>query len=254
MNIEPISIQIKNVKKKFGTFDALSNITVNFKEASMHGVIGPEGSGKTTLMRIMIGLLNPNEGSVEYCKNGQMIDFESIRHTIAYMPQSQSLYPDLSIKEHLEFFRDLYSVTKDQYNKLSSELLEITRLKNFLDRPAGKLSGGMYKKLGLMCALLRSPQIILLDEPTNGVDPISRREFWDLLYKLADQKILIIVTTSYMDEAERCAEVHLLNNGTVLAEGEPKILLQNANVNSFDEFFIQKTESTEKIRLNNTKE
>src|SRR5208282_5804118 len=121
------------------------------------------------------------------------------------------------------------------------ELLQITRLGEFIDRPAGKLSGGMYKKLGLMCALLRQPRVMLLDEPTNGVDPISRREFWELLYRLADQQILILVTTAYMDEAERCSEVHLLEEGEVIAQGKPRALLEMEGVRTFDELFLKRS-------------
>ncbi len=244
-----LSIRVQNLTKTFSKHEALSNVSLHFEKASMHGIIGPEGSGKTTLMRLLIQLLNPTSGSVEYLQNDQVVSFENIRDSIAYMPQSQSLYPDLSIQEHLEFFRDLYGVSKEKYDELITELLEVTRLKPFLKRSANQLSGGMYKKLGLMCALLRSPKIILLDEPTNGVDPISRREFWDLLYKLSDQKILILMTTSYMDEAERCTHVKLLDNGKVLASGEPQTLLKEANVQTFDEYFIQKTESAEKELL-----
>ena len=126
----------------------------------------------------MLGLLRPKEGRIIYRRGLEIVNFESVRPSIAYMPQSQSLYPDLSIGEHLDFFRALYGIPPEEYERKREELLHITRLAPFTDRPAGKLSGGMYKKLGLMCALLRSPQVMLLDEPTNGVDPISRREFW----------------------------------------------------------------------------
>jgi ABC-2 type transport system ATP-binding protein len=204
-------------------------------------VIGPEGAGKTTLMRVMLGLLRPTQGTVQFSQGGAPIDFEKVRPSVAYMPQQQSLYPDLSIGEHLDFFQALYGISKEDYKQRREELLHITRLSQFTERPAGQLSGGMYKKLGLMCALLRSPRVVLLDEPTNGVDPISRREFWELLYRLADQKILIIVTTAYMDEAERCAQVHLLDQGKVVAEGEPRDLLAAEKVRSFDELFMKRS-------------
>jgi ABC-2 type transport system ATP-binding protein len=238
---KPISIRVTDVRKKFGAITALSSVSMNFAEAEMHGVIGPEGAGKTTLMRIMLGLLRPNEGKVEFLVEGQVVDFEAVRPLIAYMPQQQSLYPDLSIGEHLDFFRALYGIPAEEYRTKREELLRITRLSEFVDRPAGNLSGGMYKKLGLMCALLRSPRVVLLDEPTNGVDPISRREFWELLYRLADEKILIIVTTAYMDEAERCSQVHLLEEGQLVAEGEPRELLANAQVRTFDELFLKRS-------------
>jgi ABC-2 type transport system ATP-binding protein len=231
------SISVRGVKKTFRHVQALDGVDLEFSAGLMHGVIGPEGAGKTTLMRIILGLLKPNEGSVEFHQNGKKIRFEEIRPAVAYMPQQQSLYPDLSIDEHLEFFRDLYGVPPEAYRIKRQELLQITRLEPFVDRPAGKLSGGMYKKLGLMCALLRSPRIMLLDEPTNGVDPISRREFWELLYRLSDQKILILVTTAYMDEAERCGTVHLIEQGKVVAEGKPRELLEARGARTFDELF-----------------
>lgn len=249
-----ISIHLQEIKKTFGNQKALDGVTLHFSEdhldptskinlaaASMHGVIGPEGAGKTTLMRIILGLLRPNSGKVEFFQSGNLVDYESVRPLIAYMPQQQSLYPDLSIDEHLDFFRILYSISDENYGTRREELLRITRLSEFINRPAGQLSGGMYKKLGLMCALLRSPQVVILDEPTNGVDPISRREFWDLLYRLADQNIRIIVTTAYMDEAERCSQVHLIEQGRVVAEGEPRSLLKKEGVRNFDQLFMKRS-------------
>lgn len=186
-----------------------------------------------------MGLLHPNEGTVTYSKNGSPVSFDEIRPSMAYMPQTQSLYPDLSIAEHLDFFRDLYQIPESIYQARRDELYAITRLDKFKERPAGKLSGGMYKKLGLMCALLQSPSVLLLDEPTNGVDPISRREFWDLLYRLREQKILVVIATAYMDEAERCGEVHILDRGHLLAEGEPRAILERENIKSFDDLFLK---------------
>ncbi len=251
----PISISVQNLDKTFGQqsnglVKALSGVTMTFVASnhtdSMHGIIGPEGAGKTTLLRTILGLLkpsNPGSAKINYFREGTPVDFEEIRPLIAYMPQQQSLYPDLSISEHLDFFRILYGISNRDYISKRKELLSITRLTDFVDRPAGKLSGGMYKKLGLMCALLRSPQVVLLDEPTNGVDPISRREFWELLYRLADQNILIIVTTAYMDEAERCSQVHLIEQGKVVAEGKPRHLLELEKVRSFDELFLKRASS-----------
>jgi ABC-2 type transport system ATP-binding protein len=236
----PISIAVQGVSKAFDGNAALDGVTLDFSSGLMHGVIGPEGSGKTTLLRILLGLLKPAHGTVAYFRGDEPIDFESIRPAVAYMPQTQSLYPDLSIAEHLDFFRDLYGIPRDQYGRKRDELLRITRLQEFLDRPAGQLSGGMYKKLGLMCALLRSPRVMLLDEPTTGVDPISRREFWELLYRLLDQRILILVTTAYMDEAERCGRVHLLEAGRLVVAGEPRELLAKEGVSSFDELFLRR--------------
>lgn len=236
---KPINIKVTQVKKQLGINLALANISLHFTEGKMHGIIGPEGAGKTTLMRIILGLLKPDEGKVEFLQGDEVLPLKVLRDKVAYMPQQQSLYPDLSIEEHLDFFKDLYQIDNQQYQTIRKELLEITRLEPFLKRTAKQLSGGMYKKLGLMCALLQSPKVILLDEPTNGVDPISRREFWDLLYRLLDRKILILVATAYMDEAERCSIVHLLESGKLVSVGEPRELLAKEQVKSFDEIFLK---------------
>lgn len=240
-----IGIKINNIKKKLGPNQALDGVSTHFEEGLLHGLIGPEGAGKTTLLRTLLNLLSPDEGTVQFTNHGADIDYRTISPSIAYMPQQQSLYADLSISEHLDFFRDLYQIPQEVYLKRREELLQITRLDKFIDRPAGKLSGGMYKKLGLMCALLQSPAAVLLDEPTNGVDPISRREFWDLLHRLSKENILIIFATAYMDEAERCDRVHILSSGNLIAEGTPRGVLERENVESYDALFIKK--ATEEV-------
>jgi ABC-2 type transport system ATP-binding protein len=234
-------IAVAGVSKKMKETQALSGLTLDFAPGLMHGLIGPEGAGKTTLMRVLAGLLRPDAGTVGYSCAGKEVRFPGLRAVIAYMPQQQSLYGDLSVSEHLDFFRTLYGLDDDAYEVRRRELLSITRLEPFQERPAGKLSGGMYKKLGLMCSLLSAPRILLLDEPTNGVDPISRREFWDLLYRLHEQRILIVVATAYMDEAERCGRAHLLQEGRLLASGEPRELLAQAGVGSIDDLFLLRT-------------
>lgn len=235
-----IEIEISNVSKSFKNVTALRDVSVRFVPGNLYGVIGPAGAGKTTLFRIMLKLMAANGGTVKFLRGGAAIDFEDVREHIAYMPQSQSLYSDLSVDEHLDFFRRLYGINDADYKKKKDELVHLARLDKFLDRPAGNLSGGMYKKLGLMCALLRSPKIMLLDEPTNGVDPISRREFWNLLHASLAQGILVIMTTAYMDEAERCSRVVLMERGRVLDAGEPKELLRRGGAENFDEFFIKR--------------
>jgi ABC-2 type transport system ATP-binding protein len=246
MAIEPISISVENIRKTFQRVVALDSVSLEFEAGRMHGIIGPEGSGKTTLLRILLGLLSPAQGQVRYFEGGRPVPFETLRPHIAYTPQTQSLYPDLSIDEHLAFFRDLYGIPAAVYQQRREDLLRVTRLGEFVGRPAGQLSGGMYKKLGLMCALLRSPRVMVLDEPTTGIDPISRRELWDLLYRLLDQQILILVTTAYLDEAERCSKVHLVEGGRVVATGEPRKLLEAQGARSFDELFLRR--AAEEVR------
>lgn len=235
-----IGIDAAGLKKRLKKNTALDGASLSFEPGLLHGLIGPDGAGKTTFLRVVVGLLKPDEGEVRFSRDGRPVAFAEIRPTLAYMPQRQSLYPDLSISEHLDFFSDLYRLPAEVYRDRRAELLQITRLDRFADRPAGQLSGGMYKKLGLMCALLQSPSVLLLDEPTNGVDPISRREFWELLYRLADGAVTIVVSTAYMDEAERCARVHLLDAGRTLAEGEPRRVLRDAGAKTFDELFLRR--------------
>ncbi len=235
-----VEITVSNVHKNFKDVQALKGVSMHFETGRLYGIIGPAGAGKTTLFRLILNLLTITTGQITYREDGRPLPFDAFREKIAYMPQTQSLYADLSIDEHLAFFKDLYGINEQEYTRKKKELLQLTRLDKFLDRPAGKLSGGMYKKLGLMCALLRSPKVMLLDEPTNGVDPISRREFWDMLHEAVEQGILVIMTTAYMDEAERCGEVVLMEEGRVLAVGEPKTLLQKAQVNNFDELFLKR--------------
>jgi len=239
-----VGITVSSLSKKLGTTHALNDVSMQFDTGIMHGLIGPEGAGKTTLLRLIQGLLHPDNGTITYTCDGIAVPLAQIRDRIAYMPQQQCLYGDLSVSEHLDFFRALYRLPSNEYKKKRSELLSVTQMEKFVDRPAGKLSGGMYKKLGLMCALLRNPETILLDEPTNGVDPISRRDFWDLLRTVSQQHILVILATAYMDEATRCERVHLIESGNVLAEGEPKKLLEQEGCATFDAYFIKRQDTS----------
>lgn len=235
-----IGIEAVGLRKKLGKTQAHDGLSLSFEPGLLHGLIGPDGAGKTTFLRTLMGLLKPDAGELRFERDGAPAALAELRPRFAYMPQRQSLYGDLSIDEHLDFFRDLYRLPEEVYRPRREELLGITRLERFLDRPAGQLSGGMYKKLGLMCALLQSPQALFLDEPTNGVDPISRREFWEMLYRLASGSVTIIVSTAYMDEAERCARAHLVDAGRTLAEGEPRAILREAGARGFDEMFLKR--------------
>jgi ABC-2 type transport system ATP-binding protein len=233
-----LSIRLDALKKRLGPNQALNGLSTVFEPSHLHGIIGPDGAGKTTLLRHLVGLLKPDSGKLQWLEDGKPRPFPGLRTRVAYMPQTQSLYGDLTISEHMDFFAELYGLESKDYHDRRAQLLHITRLDRFTERPAAKLSGGMYKKLGLMCALLASPQALLLDEPTNGVDPVSRREFWELLMELLKNKILILVATAYMDEAERCDKVHLIDRGRLLASGEPRTLLKEAGVKRFDDIFL----------------
>ncbi len=234
---EPIALELIGLERSFGPVRALRGVSAELAGGLLHGLIGPDGAGKTTLLRVLVGLLKPGAGELKALKGGREMGLEQARAGMAYMPQSQNLYQDLSVSEHLDFFRDLYQLSRADFAPRRARLLAMTRLADFKDRPAGKLSGGMYKKLGLMLALLAEPQLLLLDEPTNGVDPISRREFWDLLYEQVAQGVTVVVSTAYMDEAERCGRVHLLMEGRLLASGEPRSLLLEHGVGHLDQLF-----------------
>ncbi|WP_295904495.1 ABC transporter ATP-binding protein [uncultured Bdellovibrio sp.] len=241
-----ISLSVQDLSKKLRRTQALKGLTMQFAPHQIHGIIGPEGAGKTTFLRHLMGLLKADSGTIVFQEDGKDIPFQNIRESVAYMPQTQSLYPELSIHEHLEFFRTLYQVPSDVYIERRKKLLQMARLEEFTDRLASQLSGGMYKKLGLICSLLSSPKVLLLDEPTNGVDPLSRRDFWELLYDLRDQEeILILVTTSYMDEALKCQQVHLLFDGQTLLEGPPQEILKEQKCKTFDDVFLQYDSSLE---------
>jgi ABC-2 type transport system ATP-binding protein len=232
-------VKISGLSKKMGAATALDNVSTLFEAGIVHGVIGPNGAGKTTLMRIAAGLLRPNSGSVEYKTESEIKTAKEAKNFTAYFPQEPSLYPDLSCAEHLEFFRDLYNLDKKTFKLRSQELFDATDMAPFAARPAGKLSGGMYKKLGLMCVLLNRPLLLLLDEPTIGVDPLSRQQLWDLVYRFAGPDMSVIINTSYMEEAQRCAKVHALEEGRLLAAGAPQDLMKELKITNFTDIFLK---------------
>lgn len=219
---------IKNLKKSFDnekTF-ALKSINAEFSAGKIVGLIGPDGAGKTTLIRIMAGLLKPTEGSVAILGNDTILQSKNIYELIGYMPQKFGLYEDLTVMQNLNLYAELQGLTKEAKKDRFPTLLHFTALKPFTSRLARDLSGGMKQKLGLACALLRKPKFLLLDEPSVGVDPISRRELWSMILELAKDKVSILWSTSYLDEAEKCQEVLILNKGEMLYYGEPKRLTE----------------------------
>ena len=206
--------------RKFGDNVAVDGLSLAVHPGELYGLVGPDGAGKTTTIRMLTGLMLPNDGDATVL--GQVAHQGSdVREAIGYMPQQFSLYGDLSIDENLRFFARLFGLPRADYAERRARLLRITRLERFADRRADALSGGMYKKLALACALLHRPRVLVLDEPTNGVDPVSRRELWDLLYEFVADGMAVLLATPYMDEAERCHRVGLIHQGRLLTEGEP---------------------------------
>lgn len=221
-----VAIHAEGLVKTYNGRRALSGINFEVGEGELYGLIGPDGAGKTTTIRALAGLIGIEQGSVTILGADPLRQGNQVREVMGLMPQYYSLYGDLTVGENLRFFSRLFCLPKKVYRERAARLLEITRLATFIDRRADALSGGMYKKLALACALLHQPKILLLDEPTNGVDPISRRELWELLYEFVDEGMSILVSTPYMDEAERCHRVGLIHQGRILAQGEPAALVR----------------------------
>lgn len=209
---------------------AIDDISLNVRAGELTALVGPDGAGKTTLLRMVAGILAPDEGELEVLGIDATKDPQAIQDRISYMPQRFGLYEDLSVQENLDLYADLHGVPAEQRRERFQRLLAMTDLARFTDRPAGNLSGGMKQKLGLACTLVRSPDLLVLDEPSVGVDPLSRRDLWKIVQQLVDEEHLsVIVSTAYMDEAERCAQVFVMHQGKVLAEGTPETLRKRAH-------------------------
>lgn len=225
------AISINHLTKRYGRLTALDRVTFSVPEGCMLGLIGPDGAGKTTLYQILTTLLNPDEGSATVVGLDVVNDYRKLRTQIGYMPERFSLYPDLTVSENLQFFASLFGVdVKDNYDLIAPIF---NQLKKFPNRKARALSGGMKQKLALSCALIHRPKVLLLDEPTTGVDAVSRSEFWDMLATLKAKGITILVSTSYMDEAEQCERIALINKGKILGVDTPKNLVERLDSNIY---------------------
>ncbi|KQU84429.1 ABC transporter ATP-binding protein [Variovorax sp. Root318D1] len=210
------------VKASKQTVRALDNVSLDVPAGTLTALVGPDGAGKTTLLRLMAGLMRADEGELRVLGIDVSTNPQAVQDLISYMPQRFGLYDDLSVQENLDLYADLHGVSASQRRERYARLMEMTDLGQFTGRPAGKLSGGMKQKLGLACTLVRSPELLLLDEPTVGVDPLSRRELWQIVQQLVDdEKLSVIVSTAYLDEAERCSHVFVLREGQLIAEGTP---------------------------------
>lgn len=214
-------IRIRGCSKRFGEIAAVSMLSLEVHKGEIFGIVGPDGAGKSTLLRLIAGILLPDRGEITVAGRTVREHGLEIKEHLAYMPQRFGLYEDLTVEENIHFFGALYGVGRREIAKRIVRLYEFSRLGPFKDRLAGQLSGGMKQKLGLACSLVHTPDLILLDEPTNGVDPVSRREFWSILYDLLSEGVTIVVSTAYLDEAERCNRVALMHGGQFIRLGLP---------------------------------
>ncbi len=225
------AITVRNIKKYFGKTRAVDNVSFDVEQGEIFGIIGPDGSGKTTLLRIIISLIKQDSGKASVFGFDNITGWQQIRQITGYMPQQFSLYQDLSVEENLKFFADIFGVSvRDNYDLISDIY---SQLEPFAKRKAGKLSGGMKQKLALSCALIHRPRLLVLDEPNTGVDAISRQQMWNIITRLKQQGITIILTTPYMNEAEGCDRVALMQNGHLLAVDTPNTITSSFNKKLF---------------------
>lgn len=214
-------IRAEQLSRRFGPVVAVNGVDLAIPKGEVFGLVGPDGAGKTTVLRLLTGLLDADGGRAVVAGFDVAKDPDAVRDRIGYMAQKFGLYGDLTVEENMDFYADLFGVEPGELEPLKVKLLAMTRMAPFRERPAAKLSGGMKQKLALMCTLLHKPEILLLDEPTNGVDPVSRRDFWVILEELVRGGMTLLVTTAYLDEAERCHRVALMHNGRLIRMGTP---------------------------------
>jgi ABC-2 type transport system ATP-binding protein len=220
----PFALEAVGLIKRFGSVTAVDHLTLRVKPQEIFGLIGPDGAGKTSTIRMLCGIMDPDGGEARVLGYAMPGEAESLKPHISYMPQRFGLYGDLTVAENIQFYADLYSIPRKERNERIPRLLQFSNLAPFQERLAQDLSGGMKQKLGLCCALIHTPRLLFLDEPTNGVDPVSRRDFWQILTNFLKEGVTIFVSTSYLDEAERCHRVALMHEGQMLVCDTPAAL------------------------------
>ncbi len=220
------AIRAEHLTKTFGDFAAVGDLSLTVSEGEIFGLVGPDGAGKTTTMRLLTSIMEPSSGEAWVAGAHVLREAEKVKERIGYMSQRFGLYPDLTVQENIDFYADVYDVPRKGRKERIDRLLAFSNLGPFRRRLAGNLSGGMKQKLGLACALVHTPKVLFLDEPTNGVDPVSRRDFWRILYQLLREKVAIFVSTAYLDEAERANRIGLISHGKLLACGTPEEVKQ----------------------------
>lgn len=232
-------IQIEDLHKTFGKIKAVDGITLNIPRGKIFGILGPNGAGKSTLIRMLCGVLRPTSGRGTVFGYDIEKDAETIKLNIGYMSQKFSLYEDLTVYENLKFYTEIYDVKRKHVEERIDQIISMAGLAGRKNQITGTLSGGWKQRLALGCTLIHKPQLLILDEPTAGVDPVSRRVFWEIIYRLSRQGISVLVTTHYMDEAESCDEVAFVFQGKVIGQGTPKEIIKASGVENLEDVFIK---------------
>jgi ABC-2 type transport system ATP-binding protein len=227
-------VETIDLTRRFGTQAAVDRLSIRVERGEIFGLVGPDGAGKTTTLRLLCGLLDPTEGKAWVAGRDVERDLAAVKDRIGYMAQRFGLYVDLTVEENMWFYADLFGISQGERATLAARLLKMTRMDPFRRRLAGNLSGGMKQKLALMCTLLHHPEILFLDEPTTGVDPVSRRDFWAILYQLVKDGLTVVITTAYLDEAERCNRVGLMHRGRLICCEAPDMLKRNLEEECFE--------------------
>lgn len=239
------AISCHSLTKKFQDRVAVSNLTISIPKGSIYGFLGPNGSGKSTTIRMLCGLLVPTSGTGTVLGFDVNKESEEIKQRIGYMSQKFSLYEDLTVEENLEFYAGIYGITGQKLKQRKQELIDMAGIAGREKQLAGSLSGGWKQRLALSCALLHQPELLILDEPTAGVDPVSRRIFWEVIHDLAKQGITVLVSTHYMDEAQTCDQIGFIFYGNLLTQGTPKQLIEEMGVSNLEDVFIRLVQEAE---------
>jgi len=241
-------VSIKNVSKDFGSIEAVRDVSLEIERGTIFGLVGSDGAGKSTLLRMIATMIKPSQGEITIEGFDVVNQKHEVKPLIGYMPQRFGLYQDLTVEENLDFFMDIFGITGKERVKRRERYLGFSNLLPFIDRPAGALSGGMKQKLGLACVLSHQPKVLILDEPTNGVDPVSRQEFWKILSEMRSQGMTILVSTAYLDEGEKCNQLSLMHKSRILETAPPSAI--QADFPDLEEAMVQRIQEIDEELIN----